>query len=47
MGQSFIKQLINMDPFICDTSGFTYAHYAVNGKQSLYRNLMMGESFAI
>ena len=47
MNPSFVKQLIDIDPFICDTNGFTYAHYPVNMKQSLYHNLLMSEGCAI
>lgn len=47
MNTSIIKQVINMDPFICDTSAFTYAHYPLNMKQPFYHNIMMGEGCAI
>ena len=47
MNPSFMKQLIGIDPFICGTSGFNYAYYPVNVKQSIYHNLLMGKGCAI
>ena len=47
MNTSIIKQVINMDPFICDTSAFAYAQYPLNMKQPFYHNIMMGEGCAI